>query len=60
MSRPQVVKQLWAHIKSNEMQNPENKRQIVCDDAFRRLFNTDRIDMFQMNKVLGQCVSFSS
>ncbi|KAJ7928458.1 hypothetical protein B0H13DRAFT_1597378 [Mycena leptocephala] len=54
MSRPQVVKQLWAYIKSNELQNPENKREIMCDPALRPVFNVDKIDMFKMNKVLGQ------
>ena len=45
LSRPQVVKQLWVYIKANELQNPSNKREIVCDDALRRVFNTDKIDM---------------
>ncbi|KAJ7039071.1 hypothetical protein C8F04DRAFT_1033737 [Mycena alexandri] len=54
LSRPQVVKQLWVYIKSNELQNPDNKREIMCDSALRPVFNVDKIDMFKMNKVLGQ------
>lgn len=54
MSRPQVVKQLWVYIKERELQNPANKRQIVCDAGLRAVFNAEKIDMFQMNKVLGQ------
>ncbi|KAK7057523.1 upstream activation factor subunit spp27 [Favolaschia claudopus] len=54
LSRPQVVKQLWAYIKSNELQNPDNKREIICDHSLRPVFNVDKIDMFRMNKVLGQ------
>ncbi|KAF8178591.1 hypothetical protein K438DRAFT_1908418 [Mycena galopus ATCC 62051] len=54
LSRPQVVKQLWAYIKANDLQNPENKREIICDPALRPVFNVDKIDMFKMNKVLGQ------
>ena len=54
LSRPQIVKGLWAHIKKNDMQNPENKKEIVCDEPFRAVFKVDRIDMFKMNKVLGQ------
>ena len=38
------------------MQNPENKREIVCDDSFRAVFKCDRIDMFKMNKELGRYV----
>ena len=51
-----MVKKLWEHIKGNNMQNPENKREIICDDSFRSIFKCDRIDMFKMNKELGQCV----
>lgn len=54
LSRPQTVKKLWDHIRGNNLQNPENKREIVCDDKFRALFNVDRIDMFAMNKQLGR------
>lgn len=56
LSRPQVVKQLWEYIKGNDLQNPSNKREILCDDLLRPIFNADKIDMFKMNKVLGQCV----
>ncbi|KAJ7072633.1 SWIB/MDM2 domain-containing protein [Mycena amicta] len=54
MSRPQVVKQLWIYIKANELQNPNNKREILCDVALKPIFNAEKIDMFRMNKVLGQ------
>ncbi|KAF7982277.1 hypothetical protein HWV62_29531 [Athelia sp. TMB] len=56
LSRPQVVKQLWVYIKGHELQNPANKREILCDDALRDVFGCDKIDMFRMNKVLGACV----
>lgn len=54
LSRPQVVKQLWVYIKENQLQNPENKREIICDTNMRNIFGVDKIDMFKMNKVLGQ------
>lgn len=56
LSRPQVVKQLWVYIKDNALQNPSNKREIMCDDQLRAVFGVDKIDMFKMNKVLGQYV----
>ncbi|ABN67421.2 predicted protein, partial [Scheffersomyces stipitis CBS 6054] len=37
-SRPQVVKQLWIYIKDNELQNPDDKRQIMCDEKLQKLF----------------------
>ena len=54
LARTQVVKLLWDHIKANNMQNPSNKREIVCDAAFGAIFKCDRFDMFKMNKELGQ------
>ncbi|KAK0712870.1 hypothetical protein B0T26DRAFT_753048 [Lasiosphaeria miniovina] len=53
LSRPQVVKRLWEHIKANELQDPNDKRQIRCDDKMQAVFERSRVDMFQMNKLLG-------
>ncbi|GJJ08475.1 hypothetical protein Clacol_002693 [Clathrus columnatus] len=53
LSRPQVVKRLWAYIKDRQLQNPENKKEILCDDYLRNLFNVDKINMFTMNKILS-------
>jgi upstream activation factor subunit UAF30 len=47
------VKHLWDYIKGNELQNPSNKKEIMCDDGLRAVFGCDKIDMFRMNKVLG-------
>lgn len=38
LSRPQVVKQLWAYIKDRNLQNPSDKRQIICDEKLQKLF----------------------
>lgn len=54
LSRPQTVKKIWEYVKSNELQDPANKRQIVCDDAMRAVFKVDRVHMFTMNKILNQ------
>jgi len=54
LSRPQVVKKLWEYIRQHQLQNPLNRKEIVCDDALRAVFAVDKIDMFRMNKVLGQ------
>ncbi|THW91506.1 SWIB-domain-containing protein [Aureobasidium pullulans] len=54
LSRPQTVKKIWEYVKSNELQDPADKRQIVCDDAMRAVFKVDRVHMFTMNKILNQ------
>ncbi|KAI0136188.1 SWIB/MDM2 domain protein [Xylariales sp. AK1849] len=53
LSRPQVVKKLWEHIKANELQDPNDKRQIRCDEKMHAVFERSRVDMFQMNKLVG-------
>ncbi|KAK7691731.1 hypothetical protein QCA50_005131 [Cerrena zonata] len=54
LSRPQVVKQIWVYIKANDLQNPEDKREIMCDEKLKDLFHADKINMFKMNQLLGQ------
>jgi len=54
LSRPQVVKHLWIYIKDRELQNPDNKREILCDPRLKAVFGVEKINMFKMNKVLGQ------
>jgi upstream activation factor subunit UAF30 len=46
-----VVKKLWEYIKSNDLQNPKDRREILCDEKLRALFGLDAVRMFQMNKV---------
>ncbi|KAK7397650.1 hypothetical protein QQX98_012976 [Neonectria punicea] len=53
LSRPQVVKKLWEHIKANELQDPKDKRQILCDEKMQAVFKQAKVDMFRMNKDIG-------
>ncbi|KAI4327489.1 hypothetical protein L6164_019942 [Bauhinia variegata] len=54
MARTEVVKQLWAHIREKNLQDANNRRNIICDEPLRALFGVDSINMFQMNKVLSK------
>ncbi|KAG0467144.1 hypothetical protein HPP92_018724 [Vanilla planifolia] len=54
LARTEVVKHLWAYIRENNLQDPSNKRRIVCDERLQNLFKVNAIDMFQMNKVLSK------
>jgi len=54
MSRPQVVKHLWVHIRGQNLQNPSDKREIICDEPMKAVFGVDKMNMFAMNKMLGQ------
>ncbi|TKY53958.1 Upstream activation factor subunit spp27 [Spatholobus suberectus] len=54
LPRTEIVRQLWAYIKKNNLQDPSNKRKIICDDALRLVFETDCTDMFKMNQLLAK------
>ncbi|KAJ0680928.1 putative transcription regulator SWI/SNF-BAF60b family [Helianthus annuus] len=36
--RTEVLKVIWAHIKENGLQDPNNKRVIVCDEKLKKIF----------------------
>ncbi|XP_039060001.1 uncharacterized protein LOC120203937 [Hibiscus syriacus] len=55
--RTEIVKQLWAYIRKNSLQDPSNKKKIICGEALRVVFETDCIDMFKMNKLLAKHIS---
>lgn len=48
------MKALWTYIKAHNLQDPDNKRTIVCDEALKRVFEVDQMSMFEMNKLLGK------
>ncbi|GLT66214.1 hypothetical protein SLA2020_385930 [Shorea laevis] len=54
LARTEVVKQIWAHIREKNLQDPANKKTIICDEPLRALFGVQSIDMFQMNKALSK------
>jgi chromatin remodeling complex protein RSC6 len=57
LPRSQVVSKMWDYIRTNNLQNPENKREIVADDKLRAVFGEDRVSMFDMNKHLSRHLS---
>lgn len=54
LPRSEVTKKVWAHIKSNNLQNPENKREIIADDKLQPIFGSKKLDMFQMTKAINR------
>ena len=57
LPRSEVVSKVWAHIKKNNLQNPNNKREILADPALRKVFGVDKCTMFEMNKHLSKHLS---
>jgi upstream activation factor subunit UAF30 len=58
MPRSEVVKKLWEYIKSNNLQDPANKRNINADAALKKVFGgKDVVNMFEMTKLVSAHLS---
>merc|ERR1711996_31364 len=56
-SRAQCVKELWAYLKKNNLQDPENKQFFTPDKKMAKIFGTEKIRAFSMSKFLGAHLS---
>jgi chromatin remodeling complex protein RSC6 len=54
LPRPEVVSKVWDYIKRNNLQNPQNKREIMADSKLEKVFGKKSVTMFEMNKHLAQ------
>lgn len=57
ISRGQLMKAIWKHIKKHDLQNPENKREIVPDKKLATLIGSKPINMFKMPGKLSEHLS---
>ena len=53
LPRAQVVSKIWDYIRSHNLQNSEDRREIVADDKLRKVFGKEKVTMFEMNKHLA-------
>ena len=53
MPRTEVTKRIWAYIKEHDLQDPRDKRKILCDAALEKVLKRKSIHMFTMTKVLS-------
>jgi len=54
LPRGEVVSKVWDYIKKHDLQNPENRREILADDKLEAVFGKETVTMFEMNKYLTQ------
>ena len=54
LPRTEVVGKVWDYIKKQNLQNPENRREILADDKLQAVFGKKKVTMFEMNKHLSQ------
>ena len=58
MPRSEVVKKLWAYIKSHNLQDAANKRNINADEALKKVFGGKSVvNMFEMTKLVSKHLS---
>jgi upstream activation factor subunit UAF30 len=56
MPRTEVTKRIWAYIKENNLQNPNDKREILCDVALEKVLKRKTVHMFKMTKILSAVI----
>lgn len=58
MPRSEVVKKLWVYIKKNNLQDPQNKRNINADADLKKVFGgKGTVSMFEMTKLVSKHLS---
>ena len=58
MPRSEVVKKLWVYIKGNNLQDPQNKRNINADEKLKKVFGGKSVvNMFEMTKLVSKHLS---
>ncbi len=53
LTRADATSRLWDYIRTNGLQDPNDKRQIIADDALAKVFGADRASMFDIPRHLN-------
>lgn len=54
LPRTEVTKKLWDYIKSNNLQDAKDRRQINADAKLKPIFGKAQVSMFEMTKLVSQ------
>jgi chromatin remodeling complex protein RSC6 len=54
LPRSEVVSKMWVYIKGQDLQNPEDRREILADDKLEKVFGKKKVTMFEMNKLISK------
>lgn len=57
IARTEAVKLMWDYIKTNNLQNPTNKRNILADAKLLKVFGKNEVTMFELTGLLGKHLS---
>ncbi|MFN0065696.1 MAG: type I DNA topoisomerase [Chlamydiales bacterium] len=58
VSRGEAIKKLWDYIKTNDLQNPDDKREIIPDEMMAAFFGSkEPINMFKLSGLVAKHLS---
>jgi chromatin remodeling complex protein RSC6 len=57
LPRTEVTKKIWAYIKKHDLQDKKNRREIHANDALKPIFKKDKVNMFEMTKLVNKHLS---
>lgn len=49
-----MVKELYAYIKEQNLQNPKDRREILLDETLQSFFKVKKVTYFSINKYLNK------
>ncbi|XP_010512159.1 PREDICTED: protein TRI1-like [Camelina sativa] len=53
-TRTDAIKEIWTYIKSHDLQNPADKREIFCDETLKLIFEgKDKVGFLEISKLLS-------
>ncbi|CAH8386201.1 unnamed protein product [Eruca vesicaria subsp. sativa] len=53
-TRTVAVKEIWTYVKSHDLQNPADKREIFCDEKLKQIFEgKDKVGFLEVTKLLS-------
>ena len=44
---------MWDYVKANNLQNPENKREIMCDAQIEAVFGQKKVGLTEVMKLVA-------
>ncbi|KAJ6834640.1 upstream activation factor subunit spp27 [Iris pallida] len=54
ISRGLVIKKIWEHIKLHNLQNPTNKKEILCDEQLKTILQgKDKVGMLDISRLVA-------
>ena len=56
LTRAELTKRVWDYIKSHDLQDANDRRQINPDATLKKVLEKDQVSMFEMTKLINQHV----